>query len=150
MYVMVIEFKFNFLLVKISEIKLDNFYHWTIGLMSRVLASGQGDQGSILGWVIPKTQKIVLDANLLNAQHYKVGVKDKVKQSREWSSAPLYLGVGSIEKRPFGSPSTKVDLTLPQYSIYYLLYCYIHNTSAYTSFGLLQVFQVELGSQHRT
>ena len=30
---------------------------WDIGLMSRVFANGLRDQGSILGLVIPKTQK---------------------------------------------------------------------------------------------
>ena len=39
-------------------------------------------RGSILGRVIPKTKKNG-DAALLNTQHYK----DKVEQSREWSSA---------------------------------------------------------------
>ena len=58
-----------------------------------VLASGPGDRGSIPGWVIPKTQKMVLDAVLLNTQHYKVRVKDKVEQSREWSSALPYTSV---------------------------------------------------------
>ena len=43
----------------------------------RVFASGQGDQGSIPGRVIPKTQKIVLDASLLNTLHYKVWIKVK-------------------------------------------------------------------------
>ena len=38
------------------------------------------------GWVIPKTQKIVLDATLLNTQHYKVQIQGKV----EWSSILLY------------------------------------------------------------
>ena len=33
--------------------------------MSRVFANGLGDQGSIPGQVIPKTQKMVLDATLL-------------------------------------------------------------------------------------
>ena len=33
--------------------------------------------------VIPKTQKMVLDASLLNTQHYKVRIKGKVEQSRE-------------------------------------------------------------------
>ena len=33
---------------------------------------GPGDWGSILGRVIPMTQKMVLDAALLNTQHYKV------------------------------------------------------------------------------
>ena len=58
--------------------------------MSRVFANGPGDQGSILVRVIPKTQKIVLDAALLNTQNYKVSIKGKVEQSREWSSALLY------------------------------------------------------------
>ena len=61
--------------------------HGTIGLMSRVFANGSGDRGSIPGRVIPKTQKMVLDAALFNIQHYKIRIKDKVEQSREWSSA---------------------------------------------------------------
>ena len=36
----------------------------SIGLMSRVFTKGPGDQGSIPGRVIPKTQKMVLDAAL--------------------------------------------------------------------------------------
>ena len=54
-----------------------------IGLAVRVLANGPGDLGSIPGRVIPKTQKMVLDASLLNTQHYKVWIKGKVEQSRE-------------------------------------------------------------------
>ena len=46
--------------------------------------------GSIPGRVIPKTQKMVLDAALLKTQHYKVRIKGKVEQSREWSSALPY------------------------------------------------------------
>ncbi len=42
--------------------------------MVRVFANGPGDLGSIPGRVIPKTQKMVLDAALLNTQHYKVRV----------------------------------------------------------------------------
>ena len=51
---------------------------------------------------------MVLDASLLNTQHYKVQIKGKVEQSREWSSAPLHLGVVAIEKGAFQSPSTNV------------------------------------------
>ena len=58
--------------------------------MSRVFTNGSKDQGSITGWVIPKTQKMVLDAALLNTQYYKVHIKGKVEQSREWSSALPY------------------------------------------------------------
>ena len=54
-----------------------------IGLAVRVFANGPGDLGSIPGRVIPKTQKMVLDASLLNTQHYKVRIKGKVEQSRE-------------------------------------------------------------------
>ena len=35
-----------------------------ISLMSREFANGPGDRGSISGQVIPKTQKMVLDAAL--------------------------------------------------------------------------------------
>ena len=41
-------------------------YNRNIGLMSRVFAYGPGDQCSIPGRVIPKTQQMVLDAALLN------------------------------------------------------------------------------------
>ena len=54
--------------------------------MVRVFTNGPGDLGSIPGRVIPKTQKMVLDTSLLNTQQYKVGIKDKVEQSREKSS----------------------------------------------------------------
>ena len=43
--------------------------------MVRVFANGSGDSGSIPGRVIPKTLKMILDATLLNTQHYKVRVK---------------------------------------------------------------------------
>ena len=61
-----------------------------IGMMVRVFANGPGDLGSIPGRVIPKTQKMVLHASLLNTQHYKVRIKSKEEQSREKSSALLY------------------------------------------------------------
>ena len=46
------------------------------GIVGRLFASGLGEQGSIPGWVIPKTQKMVFDA-LLNSQHYKIQIKGK-------------------------------------------------------------------------
>ena len=58
--------------------------------MSKVFANGPGDLGSIPGRVIPKTQKMVLDAALPNTQHYKVRIKSKVEQSKERSSALFY------------------------------------------------------------
>ena len=65
----------------------------SIGIMVREFANGPGDLGSIPGLVIPKTQKMVLDATLLNTQHYKVHIKGKVEQSRERSSALPYTSV---------------------------------------------------------
>ena len=58
-----------------------------IGIMVRVFANGPGELGSIPGRVIPKTQKMVLYATLLNTQHYKVRIKSKVEESRKRSSA---------------------------------------------------------------
>ena len=57
--------------------------------MCRVYTNGPGDQGSILGRVIPKTKKKkkkkkkkrVIGGALLNTQHYKVRIKGKVEQS---------------------------------------------------------------------
>ena len=76
--------------------------------MVRVFANGPGDLGSILGRVIPKTEKMVLDTSLLNTQHYKVRIKGKVEQSRERSSTPLHLSVVAIKKGDFRSPLTMV------------------------------------------
>ena len=61
-----------------------------IGLEVRVFANGPGDLGSNPDRVIPKTQKMVLDASLLNTQHYKVRITGKVELSRERSSALPY------------------------------------------------------------
>ena len=41
-----------------------------IGIMVRVFANALRDLGSITCQVIPKTQKMVLDASLLNTQYY--------------------------------------------------------------------------------
>ena len=68
--------------------------------MVRVFANDPGDLGSIPGRVIPKTQKMVLDAILLNTQRYKV--LSRVK----WSNPGK--GVVAIEKGAFGLPSTTV------------------------------------------
>ncbi len=64
-----------------------------------VFTNGPGDRGSILGRVIPKTQKMVLNAALLSTQHYKVRIKGKVEHSRKRSSALPYT---SSEERHGG------------------------------------------------
>ena len=65
----------------------------TIGLMNRVFRNSLGDWGSIPSRVIPKIQKMVFDAALLNTPHYKVRIKGKVEKSREWSSSLPYTSV---------------------------------------------------------
>ena len=61
-----------------------------IGLVGRMFTNGLGYLGSNPGCVIPKTLKMVLDTSLLNPQQYKVHIKGKVEQSREWCSALPY------------------------------------------------------------
>ena len=70
----------------------DNHYTMAtyIGMMIWMFANYPGDMGSMPGRVIPKTQKMVLNASLLNIQQYKVGIKSKVEQSRESNSALPY------------------------------------------------------------
>ena len=52
---------------------------------------------------------MVLDAALLSTQHYKVRIKGKVEQSREWRKwSPQHHSVVAIEKGAFQSPSSKV------------------------------------------
>ena len=65
--------------------------------MSREFANGPGDPDPIPGRVIPKTQKMLIDAALLDTQHYKLRIKAKVEQSREWSSAHPYYWKGSLK-----------------------------------------------------
>ena len=89
-----------------------------IGLAVRVCANRPGDLGSIPGRVIPKTQKMVLDASLLNTQHYKVRIKGKVEQSRERSSALPYTFVVSYRK---GSFRVTLDYGRLLYFTYYIM-----------------------------
>ena len=81
--------------------------------MSRVFANGSGDWSSIPGRVIPKTQKMILDAALLSTQHYKVRTKGKVEQSIDWSYAPQPLSVVAIEK---GASTMVANFILLYYS----------------------------------
>ena len=120
------------------------FYILQRFIMVRVFAKGPGDLGSIPGRAIPKTQKTVLDANLLNTQHYKVRINGKVERSRERNSA------SSIEKAALCSPSTTVanfiDSLLSwrvQISIIQLLYIYIYIfVESYKSPGVPNIWWV--------
>ena len=61
--------------------------------MGKVFANGQGEQCSIPGRVIQKTQKMVLDATLLKAQNWEVRIKDKAEQSKERSRTLPYTAI---------------------------------------------------------
>ena len=58
-------------------------------MMVRVFANGPGDLFNARS-SHTKDSKMVLDASLLNIQLYKIGIKGKVEQSRERSSALPY------------------------------------------------------------
>ena len=91
-----------------------------IGLAVRVFANGLGDLSSIPGRVIPKDSKMVLDASLLNTQHYKVRIKGKVEQCREGvAPSPTPCVVVATKKGAFGLPSTMVA-NFTFYFTYYL------------------------------
>ena len=85
---------------------------------SLVFANGPGDLGSIPGRVIPKTQKMVLDASLLNTQHYKVRIKGKVEQSREGVAPSPTPWCSSYRK---GSLQVTIDYGRQLYFYYLLL-----------------------------
>ena len=66
-----------------TEIFHRRIYHGTYSAsepkITKVGLMNPEDRGSIPGRVIPKTQKMLLDAASLNTQHYKVRIKDKVE-----------------------------------------------------------------------
>ena len=64
-----------------------------IGLVGRVFANGPGDLGSVPGYVITKTLKMVHNTSLLNTQQYKVRIKGKVEQTRKRSCTLHYASV---------------------------------------------------------
>ena len=86
-----------------------------------VFANRPGDLGSIPGRVIPKTQKMVLDASLLNTQHYKVRIKGKVEQSREGVAPSPTHWCSSYRKG-----SLRVTLDYGRQLYFYFIYIYIY------------------------
>ena len=73
-----------------------------------MFTNGPGDLGSILGQNITKTKNMVLEASLLNVQHYKVGLRISESIQGKKSRPTQHFGVKSIEKGTFGSTSTTV------------------------------------------
>ena len=103
-----------------------------------VFTNGSGDWGSIPGRVIPKTQKIVFDASLLNTQHYKVRIKAKRSNQGEKWRPLLHLDVAAIEKGAFGSPSTTVGQLI-------YIYIYLNSCACFRSHGNIISANIILG-----
>ena len=103
------------------------YYVPDIGLAVRVFANGPGDLGSIPGRVIPKTQKMVLDASLLNTQHYKVRIKGKVEQSREGVAPSPTPWCSSYRK---GNLRVTLDYGRQLYFTYYYYYYYYYKLTS--------------------
>ena len=64
-----------------------------IGHVGRVFAKWPGRPGFDPRTCYTKDTKMVLDASLLNIQHYKIRIKGKVKQFREESGTLSYTSV---------------------------------------------------------
>ena len=77
-------------------------------MVGRVSANDPGNRGCILSWVLPKTQKMVLDASSLNTQLYKVLIKGKWTNPGKGIDPSPHLGVVAIEKGTFGLQLTTV------------------------------------------
>ena len=56
----------HYLVISDLQELLANTYTLKYILVDKVFANGSGDQNSILAWVIPKTQKILLYGSLFN------------------------------------------------------------------------------------
>ena len=88
------------------------------GIMVRVFATGPGDQGSIPGRVIPKTQKMVLDASLFDTQHYMYGSRVKWVNSGEEVAPSPTPWCSSYRKG-----SLQITLDYGRQLYYLLTYC---------------------------
>ena len=126
--------------MKLELIILFYFIKWLlfiIGLAVRVFANGPGDLGSIPGRVIPKTQKMVLDASLLNTQHYKVRIKGKVEQSREGVAPSPTPWCSSYRK---GSLRVTLDYGRPLYLLTSYEYIFHYHYSKLVHFGIIYIY----------
>ena len=72
--------------------------------MARVFVNIPGYLGLIPGRVIPRAQKMVRDASLLNTQQYRVQIKGK-RSNLEGREVPSPTLRCSIENRAYGRPT---------------------------------------------
>ena len=105
------------------------------GLVVRAFAKSQGDQCSIPGPVIPKTQKMVLDSALLNTQHYKVRMKWG-NPGNGVTTSPTSRCCSCWKKGTFGSPSTMVTNLLYFYLLYSIITSEKNDRLEYSNFQI--------------
>ena len=101
------------------------YIYQPIGIMVRVFASGPGDQGLIPGWVIPKTQIMILDTSLLNTQYYKVWIKGKSSNPKKRVAASPTPQCNSYWKESLWVTLNYHQLTHIYIYIYIYIYMYI-------------------------
>ena len=125
-----------------------------IGLGVRLFANGPGDLGSIPGRVIPKTQKMVLDASLLSTQHYKVRIKGKVEQSRKGVAPSPTHWCSSYRK---GSLRVTLDYGRQLYLLIYIctyiyiyIYIYVLNWTIIVGGNMKASFSIATTPRYRT
>ena len=95
--------------------------------MVRVFINGPGDRGSIPSRVIPKTQKMISDASLLNTQHYKVRIRGTWSNLGKGITPSQQLNLVAIEKDSSGRLQLLLDNLSVMYIIYkYIIYIYIY------------------------
>ena len=112
-------------------------YKEGIGLMSIGFANSSGDRDSIVGRVISKTQKMVIDAALLSTERYKVRSRIKWSNPRNQQCPLVQLRVVAIERGAFGLPLTRLPtLLMPkgqgiEYSVHSYFLCNLRIFSTY-------------------
>ena len=98
-----------------------------------MFANDPGERGSIPRRVIPKTQKMVLDASLLNSQHFKVRIKGKQSNIEEEAASFCTPCCGCSWK-----VSLRIALDYCQTTYFTYIYIYIYTpTQKYTIYNLL-------------
>ena len=100
-------------------------YISTLAQWLKCSSNGPGDQGPIPGWVIPKSQKMVLDASLLNTQYYKVRIKGKLSNPGKGVVPSPTFQCSSYWKWAFGSPSTMISQLIYIYIYIYYIYTFL-------------------------
>ena len=125
------------LLVTLYHGKVTKESDWNL----RGSANGPGDRGSILGWIIRKTQKMLLDISSLNSIiRYVSGGSGSIK-GKEYRP-PLHFGVVAIKKGAFASPPTTVGKFM--FSIISSNYMHIYQDSTRAGYDTRSIFKRSL------